>query len=65
MLCPKCSSSHVARTFDDDTTIDIAFRCHDCGFEYSIPAIPDLKMESRYDRERNDEPAPDCITSHT
>ena len=65
MLCPKCSSNHVARTFDDDTTIDIAFRCHDCGFEYSILAIPDLKMESRYDRERNDEPAPDCITSHT
>lgn len=65
MLCPKCSSNHVARTFDDDTTIDIAFRCHDCGFEYSIPVISDLKMESRYDRERNDESAPDCITSHT
>lgn len=65
MLCPKCSSNHVARTFDDDTTIDIAFRCHDCGFEYSIPAVPDLEMGSHYDQECNDGPTSSRISSRT
>lgn len=57
VLCPKCGSAHVARLFDDDTKFDIAFSCHDCGFEYSVPTIPETKMVSKYDADRYDGPA--------
>ena len=65
MLCPKCSFNHVVRTFEDDTTIDIEFRCHNCRFEYSILTIPDLEMESRYDQEGNDGSSSESIPSRT
>ena len=63
-LFPKCGSPHVARLLDDDTKIDIAFACRTCGFEYSVPTIPEIEMESQYDADNYHGQAIEIHDSH-
>lgn len=63
VLCPICGSAHVARDFDNDTKIDIAFTCHTCGMEYSVPTIHEIERESIYDVNKYNGPVVDVIPS--